>query len=186
VIGNNRVITDQDLADLFLIDINQLRKKVKANLNRFPCDFMLILSKDDGHITKGSYVFTITDKSETTKTTTTKDKEANTFLQRTVIDNVNLEYKITPLQVGINTFIVALKDENNKPLSNINNVIMQFTNQNQNIGPIIANLKKTGDGVYRVTGVYLSQEGEWNVKITVQRSGQYDFNHSFEISITSK
>ena len=146
----------------------------------------LVLSKDDGHITKGSYVFTITDKSETTNTTTTKDKEANTFLQRTVIDNVTLEYEITPLQVGINTFIVALKDENNKPFSNINNVIMQFTNQNQNIGPIIANLKKSGEGVYSITGAYLSQEGEWNVKITAQRSGQYDLNHNFKISISSK
>lgn len=146
----------------------------------------LVLSKDDGHITKGSYVFTITDKSETTNTTTTKDKEANTFLQRTVIDNVTLEYEITPVQVGINTFIVALKDENNKPLSNINNVIMQFTNQNQNIGPIIANLKKTGEGVYSITGAYLSQEGKWNVKITAQRSGQYDLNHNFKISISSK
>lgn len=144
----------------------------------------LVLSKDDGHITKGSYVFTITDTSETTNIT--KDNDANTFLERTVIDNVNLEYEITPLQVGINTFILTLKDDNNKLLSNINNVIMQFTNQNQNIGPIIANLEKTGDGVYSVTGAYLSQEGEWNVKLTVQRSGHYDLNHSFDISIPSK
>ena len=79
-----------------------------------------------------------------------------------------------------------MKDENNKPLSNINNVIMQFTNQNQNIGPIIANLEKTGDQAYSITGAYLSQEGEWNVKITVQRTGQYDLNHSFDISIPSK
>ena len=64
---------------------------------------------------------------------------------------------------------------------------MQFTNQNQNIGPIIANLEKTGDrGVYSITGAYLSQEGEWNVKITIQRTGQYDLNHSFDISISSK
>jgi methionine-rich copper-binding protein CopC len=145
----------------------------------------LVLSKDDGHITKGSYVFTITDTSKTT-TTTTKDVEANTFLERTVIDKVNLEYEITPLQIGINTFTITLKDENNKPLSNINNVIMQFTNQNQNIGPIIANLEKTRDGAYSITGAYLSQEGEWNVKITVQRTGQYDLNHSFDISILSK
>lgn len=144
----------------------------------------LVLSKDDGHITKGSYVFTITDTSEITNIT--KDNDANTFLERTVIDNVNLEYEITPLQVGINTFILTLKDDNNKLLSNINNVIMQFTNQNQNIGPIIANLEKTGDGVYSVTGAYLSQEGEWNVKLTVQRSGHYDLNHSFDISIPSK
>jgi methionine-rich copper-binding protein CopC len=74
----------------------------------------LVLSKDDGHITKGSYVFTITDTSETTNIT--KDNETNTFLERTVIDNVNLVYEITPLQVGINTFVVTLKDENNKPL----------------------------------------------------------------------
>lgn len=145
----------------------------------------LVLSKDDGHITKGSYVFTITDTSKTTNTTT-KDVEANTFLERTVIDKVNLEYEITPLQVGINTFTTTMKDENNKPLSNINNVIMQFTNQNQNIGPIIANLEKTGDEDYSITGAYLSQEGEWNVKITVQRTGQYDLNHSFDISIPSK
>src|SRR5688572_3720853 len=144
----------------------------------------LVLSKDDGHITKGSYVFTITDTSETTNIT--KDNETKTFLERTVIDNINLVYEITPLQVGINTFVVTLKDENNKPLSNINNVIMQFTNQDQNIGPIIANLKKTSDGVYSVTGAYLSQEGEWNVKITAQRSGQYDLNHSFKISIPTK
>ena len=106
----------------------------------------LVLSKDDGHITKGSYVFTITDTSKTT-TTTTKDVKANTFLERIVIDKVNLEYEITPLQIGINTFTITLKDENNKPLNNINNVIMQFTNQNQNIGPIIANLEKTRDAV---------------------------------------
>ena len=142
----------------------------------------LVLSKDDGHITKGSYVFTITE----TTNTTTKDIEANTFLEQTVIDKVNLEYEITPLQVGINTFTITLKDENNKPLSNINNVIMQFTNQNQNIGPIIANLEKTGEEAYSITGAYLSQEGEWNVKITVQRTGQYDLNHSFDISIPSK
>lgn len=145
----------------------------------------LVLSKDDGHITKGSYVFTITDTSETTNTTT-KDIEANTFLEQTVIDKVNLEYEITPLQVGINTFTIKLKDDNNKPLSNINNVIMQFTNQNQNIGPIIANLEKTGEEAYSITGAYLSQEGEWTVKITVQRTGQYDLNHSFDVSIPSK
>ena len=55
----------------------------------------LVLSKDDGHITKGSYVFTITDTSETTNTTT-KAIETNTFLEQTIIDKVNLEYEITP------------------------------------------------------------------------------------------
>jgi len=59
VIGSNRVITDRDLAGLFMIDINQLRKKVKANLKRFPCDFMLILSKDESNrYNRAKYAFT--------------------------------------------------------------------------------------------------------------------------------
>jgi methionine-rich copper-binding protein CopC len=149
----------------------------------------LVLSKDDGHITKGSYVFSITDPISTTITTTTnmtKDKEANTFSEKILIDNVNLEYEITPLIAGLNTFTVTLKDEMSKPINNIKNVIMQFNNPEQNIGPIIANLKKAENGVYNTTGAYLSQEGQWNVKITVQRSGQYDLNHNFNISVPSK
>lgn len=146
----------------------------------------LVLSKDDGHITKGSYVFTITDPLSTTTTNTTKD-ETNRFLEKTMIDKVNLEFEITPLIAGMNTFTVTLKDEEmDKPIKNVKNVIMQFTNQDQNIGPIITNLKNADNGVYNITGAYLSQEGQWNIKVTVQRTGQYDLNHSFDIFVPSK
>jgi hypothetical protein len=73
-----------------------------------------------------------------------------------------------------------------KPINNIKNVIMQFTNQEYNIGPIIANLEKTNNGVYNTTGAYLSQEGQWNIKITIQRTGEYDLNHRFDIVVPSK
>ena len=73
----------------------------------------LVLSKDDGHITKGSYVFTITDPLSTTKHTNTTKDEVNGILEKTIIDKVNLEYEITPLIAGdMNTFTVTLKDEN--------------------------------------------------------------------------
>jgi hypothetical protein len=32
-------------------------------------------------------------------------------------------------------------------------------------------------GNYSYTGNYLSQEGKWEIKITVQRIGEYDINH---------
>jgi methionine-rich copper-binding protein CopC len=149
----------------------------------------LVLSKDDGHITKGSYVFSITNNplSATTTTTNATKDDANKFSEKTIINKVNLEYEITPLIAGdINTFIVTLKDEMGKPLNNIKNMIMQFNNQEQNIGPIIANLKNAENGTYNTTGAYLSQEGEWNIKITVQRTGEYDLNHSFNIFVPSK
>jgi methionine-rich copper-binding protein CopC len=144
----------------------------------------LVLSKDDGHITKGSYVFSITDPLSTSNTTT---NETNKFVEKTIIDKVNLEYEIIPLIAGdINTFTVTLKDEMGKPINNVKNVIMQFNNQEQNIGPIIANLKKVENGIYNTTGPYLSQDGEWNIKITVQRTGEYDLNHSFDIFVPNK
>jgi hypothetical protein len=70
-----------------------------------------------------------------------------------------------------------------KPINNVKNVMMQFNNQEQNIGPIFANLKKTENGIYNTSGAYLSQEGTWNIKITVQRTGEYDLNHSFDGSV---
>jgi methionine-rich copper-binding protein CopC len=148
----------------------------------------LVLSKDDGHITKGSYIFTITDPlSAITTTTNATKEEVNVFSEKTIIDKVNLEYEISPLIADdINTFTVTLKDEMGKPINNIKNVIMQFTNQEYNIGPIIANLEKTNNGVYTTTGAYLSQEGQWNIKITIQRTGEYDLNHRFDIVVPSK
>ena len=148
----------------------------------------LVLSKDDGHITKGSYVFTITDPlSIKNNITNTTKEETNIFLEQTIIDKVNLEYKISPLIAGdINTFTITLKDEMGKPIVNVKNVMLQFNNQEQNIGPIIANLKKSENGIYNTTGAYLSQDGKWDIKITVQRTGEYDLNHSFDIIVASK
>ena len=148
----------------------------------------LVLSKDDGHITKGSYVFTITDPlSNTNAITNTTKEETNIFSEQTIIDKVNLEYEISPLIAGdINTFTVTLKDKMGKPLNNVKNLMLQFNNQEQNIGPIIANLKKSENGIYNTSGAYLSQEGKWNIKITVQRTGEYDLNHSFDIIVPSK
>ena len=44
--GNMKVIKDTDLAGLFEVDINKLRKKVKSNMLRFPPDFMVTLKSE--------------------------------------------------------------------------------------------------------------------------------------------
>lgn len=59
VIGNKKVIRDLDLADLFETDVKWLRKKVCANLYRFPDDFMQVLTKLEREQNHGAkYVFT--------------------------------------------------------------------------------------------------------------------------------
>ena len=141
----------------------------------------LALSRDDGHITKGSYVFTI--KSAQAGQTISSNQN-NTFSDQITIDNVNLQYKITPFYAGIsNSFNVTLTDASGKSSTNIKNVIIQFNNKQAGIGPVVANLHKLENGVYITEGGYLSQPGEWDIKIVVQRNGAYDLNHSFKVTV---
>lgn len=40
-----------------------------------------------------------------------------------------------------------------------------------------------GEDTYSESGGYLSQPGEWEIRIVVQRTNAYDLNHEFNISI---
>jgi hypothetical protein len=53
------------------------------------------------------------------------------------------------------------------------------------VGPLIATLQKTGDGVYSAAGGYLSQPGEWKMDLIAQRVNAYDLNHSFTEKLES-
>ena len=44
-------------------------------------------------------------------------------------------------------------------------------------------MKKVGAGKYSLVGNYLSQEGKWEIKITVQRIGEYDINQRVEVDV---
>jgi hypothetical protein len=44
-------------------------------------------------------------------------------------------------------------------------------------------LHKLENGVYSTEGGYISQPGEWDIKIIVQRNEAYDVNHSFKLTV---
>jgi methionine-rich copper-binding protein CopC len=150
----------------------------------------LVLSRDDGHITKGTYVFSIqppqrqqqSSQQEIISTNQQNNGNGNNsiFSKYSTVDNVNLTLKITPFNVGQNTFNVTLTDQSGTFPTNIRNVILSFTDQDAGIGPIVANLNKTAEGKFAAQGSYLSQPGSWDIKVTAQRSGAYDLNHTFE------
>jgi methionine-rich copper-binding protein CopC len=150
----------------------------------------LVLSRDDGHITKGTYVFSIqpppqqqSSQQQGIISTGQQDNGNNSvFSEHSTVDNANLTLKIVPFNVGQNTFNVTITDQSGTFLSNIRNVILSFTNQDADIGPIIATLNKTGEGKFAAQGSYLTQPGNWEIKATAQRSGAYDLNHTFEVS----
>ena len=147
----------------------------------------LVLSRDDGHITKGTYVFNIqspqqqqSQQEEIISPSQQKNDNISVFSEHTTVDNVNLTLKITPFYVGQNTFDVTLIDQSGTFPNNIKNVILSFTNKEVGIGPIVANLNKIAEGKFVAQGSYLSQAGNWEIKVTAQRSGAYDLNHTFE------
>lgn len=143
----------------------------------------LALSMDDGHITKGSYVFTVSTGSNGTASDI-EDVTGNNFTNSAIIDNVNLTYEISPFYSGINNnFTVTLSDSDGKAPTNIKTVFLIFSNKQAGLGPISAELAKVGEGEYSGSGGYLSQPGEWEVKITVQRTEAYDLNHGFNFNI---
>jgi methionine-rich copper-binding protein CopC len=147
-----------------------------------------VLSKDDGHITKGSYVFTIEDsktKQNPSQTNQTNATQVSGFSKNiTTSDNVVLNFKVSPAKPGQNTFSLGVHYINGTPVENIRNIFLQFTNAEKNLGPIADTMNRTGSGNYSLQGSYLSQDGEWQVKTTVQRINQYDINENFEVPIT--
>ena len=147
----------------------------------------LVLSRDDGHITKGSYVFNIQSPQQQQSSQQgmilTSQQNGNISSKSSTVDNVNMTLKITPFNVGQNTFNVTLSDQSGTFPTNIRNVILSFTHQDARIGPIVATLNKTGEGKFAAQGNYLSQQGNWDIKVTAQRSGAYDLNHTFELLV---
>ena len=46
-IRNQKVMIDRDLAMLYGVETKRLKEQVKRNLERFPEDFMFVLSKEE-------------------------------------------------------------------------------------------------------------------------------------------
>jgi hypothetical protein len=141
----------------------------------------LALSKDDGHITKGSYVFSIASAVSPPKTGTIS---SNAFVNSVIIDSINTTYKISPFYSGVNNnFTVSLSDLKGNAPADIKSVFLIFNNKQAGLGPITANLTKVGEGEYSGSGGYLSQPGNWEVTFVAQRTDNYDLNHRFAINV---
>jgi putative copper export protein/methionine-rich copper-binding protein CopC len=109
------------------------------------------------------------------------------FSEQVTISGMDTTLEIAPFHAGFNTFTVTLSDQaTGSPPQNINAIYLRFTNPEARIGPIVTTLNSTGDGGegrYSAVGGYLSQMGNWEIDLVVQRLGAYDLNHSFEVDL---
>ena len=145
------------------------------------------LSKDDGHITKGSYVFTVDDKiaqqSQNSQIKSNISSSTGYSKNFTTADNIVLKFNMIPFSVGQNNFTLGVSHTNGTAVENIRNVFLEFNNPEKNLGPIVETMDKVGAGNYSKSGSFISQEGNWQIKITVQRIGEYDINQKLDVQV---
>lgn len=191
VINSNNERVDKD--DLQVLDA---QKSLSISLDEskvvpgtYTTDW-LVLSKEDGHITKGSYVFSVAENASSSSQQQQPQQQQNDTdispgysSNITTADNVIIKFDITPNRVGQNTFNLSASYTNGTAVENIRDVFLEFNNPAKNLGPIVDTMDKTDSGKYSLVGSYLSQNGNWEVKMTIQRIGEYDINQQFDVEI---
>ncbi len=143
----------------------------------------LVLSKADGHITKGSYVFSLAESGQN-QNQQPATNASSVYSKNITADNVILNFDISPFKVGQNTFNIQVSYANGTAVENIRYVFLEFNNPAKNLGPIGDVMDKIEPGKYTSTGSFLSQEGDWEIKITAQRIGEYDINQLINVNVT--
>ncbi len=143
----------------------------------------LVLSKDDGHITKGSYVFSFAEKEQNQNQQQIATNTSSQYSKNITAENVLINFAISPFKVGQNTFTILTSYLNETTVENIKDAYLEFNNPVKNLGPIIDKMDKIDSGRYASTGSFLSQEGNWEIKITVQRIGDYDINQTIKVNV---
>jgi len=145
------------------------------------------LSKDDGHITRGSYVFSFdnknTQQAQNSQIMSNANSSTSYSKNFTTADNIVLKFNMIPFSVGQNNFTLGISHANGTAVENIRNVFLEFNNPEKNLGPIAETMDKVGAGNYSKSGSFISQEGNWQIKITVQRIGEYDINQKLDIQV---
>jgi len=144
----------------------------------------LVLSKADGHITKGSYVFSYSESGQNQNQQQTATNDSSLYSKNVTADNVVLNFVISPSKVGQNTFTIQASSVNGTAVENIKDVYLEFSNPAKNLGPIVDTMDKIEAGKYASTGSFISQDGNWEIKITVQRTGEYDINQTINVNVT--
>jgi copper transport protein len=93
---------------------------------------------------------------------------------------------IYPFVTGFNNFTINIFG-NNESIGQVSNVSIEFTKSDLSLGPITAKLLRNNDTAYSVSGGYISQAGEWDLKVTIKRFNLYDLNYrvSFPVNKSS-
>jgi copper transport protein len=110
--------------------------------------------------------------------------QENDYFGMEIVNDQMIHLQIMPGYVGENTFVVSAYDENGTPIEDASRIRLRFDNLDQNLGQ--SELRPVYDpdlGTYTVEGSNLSTPGNWRIRMTIQRPGQFDLVTDFEAEI---
>lgn len=109
---------------------------------------------------------------------------ANPYFDMRSNNNLMAHLEIVPGVVGENTFTISLIDETTGAVVDDASLIrLRFDNREHDIGQSELRPQPQGNSTYSATGSNLSLPGDWRIRMTVQRPGEFDSVIDFEANI---
>jgi len=107
---------------------------------------------------------------------------ADPFFAMQTQNDLMAHLSIVPGYTGTNTFTLELFDSDGTPVIDASRVRMRFTPQ---VGtPGASELRPVPDGTrYMAEGANLSLDGDWQIRVTVARPGEFDTIYDFDVTV---
>lgn len=88
------------------------------------------------------------------------------FTESKQLDNgYELTLHVSPNKVGQNTFHITLKDENGKPVTNMEQIVLTTQSLDMNMGKGSFKVSAISPGEYEAEGMYINMTGNWNIQV---------------------
>lgn len=109
------------------------------------------------------------------------------FNQTKILENGNkVILQISPNVEGINSFKVALKNEEGAPVSNIEQVQLTFTSLDMKMDENTIIVPKYSSGMFQTKGMYLNMAGKWQVSVHMLTKSLDSYDIDFQPEVGGK
>jgi mono/diheme cytochrome c family protein/uncharacterized membrane protein len=105
------------------------------------------------------------------------------FSQAVNVADLHVMLNIDPAHVGINTFTATITS-NGQPVTNAQEVNLEFTSVSGRVPSSTAHMVGTGNGTYTLKGSYLGIPDQWEIQVVTVRANQFDAYANYHLDLT--
>ena len=99
------------------------------------------------------------------------------------VERTDISLAVEPALAGENRFVITLRDPQGRPVANADEVLLELTYLDTELGETSATAQATADGQYVAEDLLLSVAGEWQVGVLVRRPDAFDARAAFRFDV---